>query len=217
MGYFKQTVKLPEEVIQPTKLFWDVEDWPLQAKQFLADRNINRGNLPCSVCYVAEIEYGNQRYTHYIGFTVDTGCIEFRRIEDNDQPKYLTIGTKAIPFYLNQYHVLEEQRVRAPMPVPLDTIIIVEDIISAIRLKQFLVHNYAVMALRGTYLYGANIRTVIQYERVILALDNDFAGKEAMLDIKKELWFHPNLETIIPQKDWKWYSDEELEGIFECF
>lgn len=89
-----------------------------------------------------------------------------------------------------------------------DTIIIVEDILSAIRVgKQF-----NVISILGTKLSSWHINYLSKYSRVITWLDSDRAGQTGAYEIRKSLSLVTETDNIVTKLDPKKLTDEQIRN-----
>ncbi len=93
-----------------------------------------------------------------------------------------------------------------------DTLLIVEDVVSAIVAWQE-IPNITVMAILGTSLTNQHMEAIDDYYKVIVALDPDAAYKT--LQYKKEIEAWTGLPTVAYRlvDDIKYREEEDLEGI----
>ena len=98
------------------------------------------------------------------------------------------------------------------------TVIIVEDIISAIRVR--VATSYRVIALRGTSCSDEKLLSIIkQGDNFIVWLDSDLPGKKASKKLGNRLTWAGQVRYISTERDPKFYSDAEIQsiiGINEC-
>lgn len=185
-----------------------VDEWPDHIIKFLEDRHITKAQIAgFSIIYVKALVTETKTYCDYVGFPCGEGNIELRRVLQNDDPKYITIGTK-------------EKLFESGSSIGGQRFFLVEDIMSAIRLRAW---NYGylgnVVAIRGTNLSPENLLSIAERSTLVdIGLDSDEAGRKASKKLCEKFTLYKSKESItelIPEKDWKWYTDEELRVYFE--
>lgn len=90
-----------------------------------------------------------------------------------------------------------------------DTVIVTEDILSAIRVGN---HCFA-MSILGTKCSTEQLRVLSRYKTVILWLDSDAAGRGGSKTIAKALRLVTNVKVVRTVKDPKCLSDAEIKEI----
>lgn len=122
------------------------------------------------------------------------GCW-MRSLDPNVKPKWLFAGNKNFNWHYKNYKYTK------------DVLVLVEDVISAIRVSKYC----SVVCLGGTSI-NSRILTplVLQYNKVVLFLDGDKAGKTATEKIKQYYKLMREVKIIKTTKDPKEYTDEEL-------
>ena len=129
------------------------------------------------------------------------GGFEAKALDNSHNIKYVTYGTKDCLFIAKDW------------PHQVETLCIVEDIFSAIRVGEFM----PCVSLLGTNLTKTKetqLRTMSK--RFIIWLDSDRAGRKAAQKIKDRLnWFADCTAICRTKLDPKCYTDEKLEEILE--
>lgn len=90
------------------------------------------------------------------------------------------------------------------------TVIIVEDILSAIRVTEA---GYVAVSILGTKLSDWQIHRITNAKRVITWLDGDRAGRKGAASIRKTLSMLMEVGNIVTEKDPKCYSDQQIRKI----
>ena len=89
------------------------------------------------------------------------------------------------------------------------TLILVEDILSAYKIKKF---GGAAMALLGTKFQAHHFQYIEPYKRIMIMLDNDNAGKSAAVEIYKALSStNKEVETVFENEQPKEMSEIKLK------
>ncbi len=111
-------------------------------------------------------------------------------------PKYLTVGDKGVFWSKSN---------------PGNTVVIVEDIASAIRVGELC----QAVSLCGTKINDKYLLTIVKnYETIILWLDNDRAGKQGMYKLTKQLQlFNKRVVQINSMKEAKQCWDSEIKTL----
>lgn len=89
------------------------------------------------------------------------------------------------------------------------TVCLVEDVISAIRVSKFL----DCICLGSTSINEETRKVLLHYDKVVLFLDGDEAGKRGAQKIRNELKLTHTCYIVRNRHDPKTYDDKELEGL----
>ena len=92
---------------------------------------------------------------------------------------------------------------------PKERIVVVEDILSAVRVGA----HVAASSLLGTKITTAQANRLAEYKRVTLWLDSDRAGKRGANAIKKTLSLLTDVDMVVTEEDPKKLSDEQIKEI----
>ncbi len=123
-----------------------------------------------------------------------------RSIDKTVTPKWLYVGPK--PTELLYIHTLNN--------IAYNTICIVEDALSAIRVSQLM----DVVSLGGTNSSSTRLSQIIlQYSSVVLWLDGDRAGQIAAQKFIKQFKLLRPITQVRTKKDPKLFSAKEMEGL----
>lgn len=189
--YYHQSVHMPSD-INTSPRTWPVEalKWPLTARLSFTDMEtlglaysprINRVCVP--VTFAGE----------YRGFIA-------RRIE-GDGPKYLA-----------RYRQDDKDNfIYARCPYDKQTVVIVEDVLSAAKLEKA---GYNAVALLGTHISDSLISFLSNYSSYVVWLDDDNPDvKLKQVKLKDKLALFGNVRLIKTDNDPKTYSLEDIKGI----
>ena len=125
----------------------------------------------------------------------------------DQQPKWKLAGSKDFAWvYFKARKVWESEETEYRLN---NTIVLVEDVISAIRVSKYLdcVH------LGGTSINKSTEDLLNAYINVYIFLDGDEAGKNGAMKIRNKLKLNYNVRVIRAKKDPKCHTDEELKRI----
>ncbi len=180
---------------------------PAQAKEWLLRYNIfqdirdtyNIGYVDYS--YVNGIELRNRIILPaYTDLTLD--FYQARSLDSNEAPKYVTVGNKEALFWSKK-------------DCKNTTLVIVEDIISAIRVGETL----PAVSLIGTSMSKENMLTLANdYDILIVWLDGDKPGQRAAKKLAKRLsLLHSEVHNVVTERDPKCLFDSEIRSVLTLF
>lgn len=89
--------------------------------------------------------------------------------------------------------------------------VVVEDIASGVRVAEAVNNQIVVYSLMGTQLNDSQIVRLIEHEHIILWLDNDKAGQDAVKKMRPVLSKFSNVYNLVTEKDPKKYSNDEIQ------
>jgi len=124
-----------------------------------------------------------------------------RALLTGQKPKYLQpSGDKSSVVFQSQLRETEHNP---------STVVVVEDIVSAIRVGE--VTN--TISLLGTKATTAQVVCLSKYDRVVTWLDSDKAGKRGSTSIRQSCSLLTDTYNIITEHDPKFYSEQQIEEI----
>lgn len=165
------------------------------------------GGITPSVWEEYGIGYSDTLHRVIIPVYGDTGLVWYqgRAVHDGQRPKYLnpTCAKDGRLFFSHNVDLINES-----------TIIICEDILSAIRVgratRRNLGDKFVGASLLGTKLCTSSIVQLGEFARVIGWFDNDNAGREAARTLYKSVSVLTDVTILRSEKDPKRYSDDDI-------
>lgn len=120
-----------------------------------------------------------------------------RAILNGQRPKYLQPSAK-------RDHIVFEAR---PTKQHTTTCVVVEDILSAIRVGKF-IDTYSIL---GTRITNNHLNKLSKYDKVVTWMDSDRAGRKSAYSIRKGVSMLTDVGNILTRKDPKKLSDKEIK------
>lgn len=185
-----------ESVALPLDINYDSSLWPTEARMWLYKASIYGSVLDSArIGYSPELGrvilpvYKDQEVIYYQGRAIFAG----------QEPKYLNPKTANRPIWYGKQ--AEES----------DTIVVTEDILSAIRVGE-VTQSCSIL---GTKLDTASAGALSKYRRVIIWLDGDTAGVEGALSISKTLGLVTDTRIVRTERDPKEYTNQQINEILK--
>lgn len=201
---FRKSVNnLSQDVVPPRykRMYIHPKAKDIIEKAHLSDQLIDKYNIH----FTDDLEVWSKRKEQYFSMgprmiIPHPGGFEARTLV-NDSIKYVTVGHKDCLFIADDW------------PKQVETLTIVEDIFSAIRVGEF-TPCVALMGTNLTKTKEAQLRTMSK--NFIIWLDNDKAGRTASWKIKDRVsWFANDVIIRRTKRDPKCYTDDELEDMLD--
>jgi len=126
-----------------------------------------------------------------------------RALLKGQKPKYLQPSADRANVYFHSTHSIGE----ATDTQNSSTVVVVEDILSAIRVGC----STDTASLLGTKLSTDNINMLSGKSRIITWMDNDKAGRQSAKDIKQALSIFTEVTNIVTERDPKLLSNTEIQ------
>lgn len=120
-----------------------------------------------------------------------------RAVLRGQKPKYIQ---PAAP----REHVIYEVR---PIEQHSTTCVVVEDILSAIRVGRF-IPTYSIL---GTKITSTHVNKLAKYSKVVTWMDSDRAGRKSAYNIRKSVGMLTEVDNILTEQDPKRLSDNEIK------
>ena len=205
--FFKDVVHIPltnsKDLSLPRDVTMAWSRWPIEAKMFFKKAYLTEND-----CDIYEFTYSHSLRKVVLPLYEETTKgkklvgYQLRRIfKDDNSPKYTT--RKNVKNYFK--HIRQSKRVCC----------VVEDYLSGVRVG----NHVSSLILFGTVLTHAAIKELMQYDTIIIFLDNDNnIVKKKQMEMKKELeaWFK-QVVIIASDKQPKEYDYVTLRNLFEGF
>jgi len=189
-----------KELVMPKDMRGDRNYWPREMITWLIECGI-----PLQIAEEYGICYDAKRHRVVIPKLNREGRLvqyQSRRLALDDSPKYLT-------------NKLKHEHIHDPIGPGESTCIIVEDMISAIRLAEL---GYDAVPLFTTTMTSESMLTLVgRYDKIYVWLDNDSVVVDRQADIicTGLRLLDQNAQRIMGFRDPKHYSNEEIDGIVE--
>lgn len=165
-------------------------DWPQEAIQYLRNFYIKDEQIKFHDIYYSKL----QRRIMFPNNSAYPTCAWGRSL--TDKTKWLKYGDRNALYIPYRTRKTEE-------------LILVEDVISAIRVSRF----KDTLCLCGTALKNTMYSLTLQYKSIIIWLDGDIAGVRGAEKIKRELKLYKNIRIITTKQDPKMFTDKQIEEI----
>ena len=125
-----------------------------------------------------------------------------RAVIKGQQPKYLnpSVNREAILYFA------------APQDADFSTVVVVEDILSAIRVGEFI----PTYSLLGTKVSLIQANLLIQYAHILIWLDPDKAGVDGTKKLKKLAGLVSQVTVVTSDADPKNLTNQEIKDILSC-
>ena len=183
-----RTIRLPDDTR------YSLEDFSPEGRQWLFKAGITPK-------IINKYSIGYSKVLRRVVLPVHGDSLEWyqnRAVYEGQKPKYL------------QPNIVKNAIFNSRLIRPDTTIIIVEDILSAIRVTEA---GYNAVSILGTKLSEYQTSRLSEVRRVVTWLDGDRAGRKGAASIRKTLSMLMEVGNIVTEKDPKCYSDQQIRKI----
>lgn len=183
----------------PMDVTYDTAEWSSEARFWVWDASI----------------YGSRLRKAGIGFSPGSGRVVLPVYQDDTLVYFQlrnVMPNSTLPKYLNPS--VDRSRVlywQLPDDYNMDKVVLVEDILSAIRVGRFV----PTVSLLGTKISPEQAAAISEFKHAYTWLDDDKAGISNAFKVRKTLSLTMETDNIVTERDPKLLSDAEIKGVLE--